>query len=336
MKIITLIIIFKNIVFLPRYIRIYLWFFLVTFNSFSSAVSLTFATSYDDGAHQTINHRVFATELQRQSFNEMTVDVYSNGSLYSGKDLLDAVSTGRVQIGEMLMSSMATLDPVFLIDNLPFLVSDLEEARELWRRSRPMIEDALTENNLKVLYATPWPPQGIYLNGIPQDISDFSGLNVRSYSAMTEALISALGSSAIAVPANELGTSFEQGTIEAMVTSVTTGVSSSAWRFVTTYSDFILWIPKNIVFMNLDAYNTLNSAEKSLIDDLASEAESRGWRLAREEYLRSKISLSDNGLRVKRPNKTLRNEMFLVGSEVRDDWLADKSTGLKALVNEFP
>ncbi|MHA7880711.1 MAG: TRAP transporter substrate-binding protein [Saccharospirillum sp.] len=303
--------------------------------SWSHATELVFATSYDDGTHQTINHRVFASELQRESLNAMTVEVHSNASLYGGMDLFNAVSSGDIEIGEMILSSLASLDPVFLVDNLPFVVSDLSDSRVLWQQSRPMIEQALAEYNLKVLYTTPWPPQGIYTNRIPEDVSQLSGLRIRSYSDMTADLIRALGSEPVSVPANELEPAFEGGEIDAMITSVTTGVSSSSWRFVSTYSDFILWIPKNIVFMNLDSYNALSQEQRALVDAAADKAEARGWRLAREEYLRSKIFLSDNGLRIKRPNAALLDQMSAIGRTVRENWLADKEDSLRQLVEQL-
>lgn len=310
---------------------------ILIFGVLSGAVAakstLVFATTYDEGTHQTINNRVFARDISRETMNVLDFDVHTNGSLYSGMALFEAVSQGEVDLGELILSSMGSLDPVFLVDNLPFVVSDFDAAYQLWLSTRGDIDRILAEHGVKLLYSTPWPPQGIYTNDVPTGAGDFAGMNIRSYSEMTRVLIEALNATPVEVPFSEVENAFSEGRIDAMITSVSTGVSSSAWQYTRVYTNILFWIPKNIVFMNASVFDQLTPEQQSTLLRSAEAAELRGWRLAQEEYLRSTISLTDNGIRVRTPRAALRLELEQIGAEITADWLSGKDDRIKALLN---
>ena len=73
-----------------------------------------------------------------------------------------AVRIGQAQVGEILISVHENEDPMFGIDVVLFWLASYDEARKLWLASRPAIERRLAEQGLMVLFAVPWPPQGIY------------------------------------------------------------------------------------------------------------------------------------------------------------------------------
>ena len=60
-------------------------------------------TPYSDGEFHTINVRQFVEDVKKASGGQIDINVHSNGSLIKHPDILRAVSTGQVAIGEFLL-----------------------------------------------------------------------------------------------------------------------------------------------------------------------------------------------------------------------------------------
>lgn len=298
----------------------------------ADAERLVFPTAYDERSPHTINIRVLANDLSYESSGELQLDVRPNGSMYAADRIYQAVRNGDVAMGEVLLASLADKNPLFLIDNIPFLVADMAEARQLWEASRADIESLLREDGLRLLYAMPWPPQGLYSDRRVTRIGDLAGLRLRSYSVMTDQLAELLGATTVPVDYAGLRSAFEAGRIDAMITSPSTGVRASAWEFTSVYTDIKAWIPKNIVFINEARFQALAEPHRTLLLAKAKEAESRGWGIARNEHFRSRITLSDNGVRVRSPSKPLQAQLASIGNEIVQQWLVRSgATGSEVL-----
>ena len=72
------------------------------------------------------------------------------------------------------------VDAVFGFDSVPFLATSFEASEKLWKAARPTVEKILAGQNLVLLYAVPWPPQGMYfkkeLNGTEDEGHQVPGL----------------------------------------------------------------------------------------------------------------------------------------------------------------
>ena len=293
---------------------------LLTLISVSHASSLLFPTSYDDSSPHTINIRFFVSEVELRSRGEVQFELHTNGSLYSGVDLFESVRSGDAFIGEIIFSALVEVHPIFLIDNMPFLVRSFDSAEYLWLASRPAIERLLDQQGVRLLYATPWPPQALFTTHSVRSLSDLQGASIRSYSRVTEDLITAMGAVPVNVSANSIEDAFKQNRISAMITSATTGVRSQSWQYIDHYYDINAWIPKNMVFVNAAAFDALPMETQRIMLDAASKAEVRGWKVAREEYHRSRITLTDNGMSVRRPSAQLNQELDQLGQQLLQRW----------------
>ena len=59
-------------------------------------------------------------------------------------------------------------------DSIPFVVTSYADAKRMWDLQRPGLEREMAQRGFKLLYAVPWPPQGLYLTKPLKDISDFT------------------------------------------------------------------------------------------------------------------------------------------------------------------
>src|SRR5439155_3464316 len=110
-------------------------------------------------------------------------------------------------------------DPMFGVDVVPFLAASYEEARRLWTGSKPVIEKRLASQGLMVLFAVPWPPQGIYSKREINQVSDMKGLSWRVYNASTQRIAEIVGAYPVTIQAADLPQALSTGLINAFMTS---------------------------------------------------------------------------------------------------------------------
>ena len=94
-------------------------------------------TPYADGEFHTRNVMLFVEQVGKATGGQLDIKVHSNGSLIKHPELMRAVSTGQVNIGEFLLGQFANEEPVFAVDNLPFLAAGYDTIKSRRNRGSP-------------------------------------------------------------------------------------------------------------------------------------------------------------------------------------------------------
>lgn len=280
-------------------------------------------TPYPDGEHHTKNIRAFAADVKTATNGEFEITVHSNASLFKHPEIHRATRSGQVPIGEMLMGLLGNDDPLFKVDNIPFLSTDFESARVLWSTTRPALEKSLDAQGLMLLFAVPWPPQGLYANQRVDTFDDLKGKKMRAYSPLTSRLADLLGAVPVTVQTPEIPQAFSTGIIDTMFTSPSTGVSSQAWDYTDYYIDTRAWIPKNMVIVNKRAFRRLSEKHQRVLLDAAKKAEKRGWEMAETETREKTLILKDHGITIVNPDENLQQELRAIGRTLSDEWVEE-------------
>lgn len=288
--------------------------------SATAATKWDMPTPYGDGVHHTKNVHQFAEDVKSATNGELNIVVHSGASLFKHPEIHRAVRTGQVSIGEIFMGLLGNQDPVFKVDNIPFLASDFDTAKKLWQVSRTHVEKSLAKDGLKLLYAIPWPPQGFYTKKAVTSVNDFDGMKMRAYSPTTSRLSVLLKASPTTVQTPEIPQAFSTGIIDGMVTSPSTGVSSQAWDFVEFYTDTQAWIPKNMVIVNARSFKRLSKPVQQALMDAAAKAEARGWDMAQKETSAKTAVLKEKGMQVSAPTAQLKKELQEIGKVMGEEW----------------
>ena len=249
-------------------------------------------TPYADAVFHTENIKHFAKDIKSMTAGAISIKVHSGASLYKHPEIKHAVRTNQVPIGEILMSSLGNENPIFQVDTIPLLANSYDKAEKLWEASRPKIEALLDKQDLKLLFAVPWPPQGLYTKKTISFIEDLEGLKIRAYNPMLTRLAELMRATPTVVQAPEIPQAFSTGIINTMITSPSTGVSSQAWDYVEYYYDFQAWLPKNMVIINKTVFEALPEKTQQVILNVAAEAEKRGWAMSKTETLEKTKILS--------------------------------------------
>ncbi len=292
-------------------------------------------TPYSDGEFHTINVRQFVEDVKKATGGQVDINVHSNGSLIKHPDILRAVSTGQVAIGEFLLGQFGNEEPVFNADNVPFLAAGYDAAWKLYVAQKPVLEKKLQGRGLHLLYSVAWPGQGLYMKSPLKSLDDFKGTKFRTYSAYTARLAELLGASPTVIQVPEVAQAFATGTISGMITSSAPGTQTKAWECVKNYYTTNAMHPKTVVVVNERAYQKLPAAQQQALTKAAAEAEKRGWELSKQREQAANKLLADNGMTVAAPDATLMNALGKIGETISAEWLKAAGADGEAIVKAY-
>lgn len=292
-------------------------------------------TPYGDSVFHTQNITQFAEDVAEATDGELEITVHSAGSLFAHPEIKDAVRRGLAPIGETLMSRLENEDPLFGIDSVPFLAASYDDAQALWDASRPAIEERLTEQGLTLLYAVPWPGQSLYTQEPVESVADLEGTAFRAYNTATERLATLMGAVPTQIETGDIPTAFATGRADAMITSPSTGVSSQAWDFVSTYTELEAWLPKNMVIVNTAAFEGLPEEVQTAVMEAAEAAETRGWEMSEAESAAQVAALEENGMQVVQPSDTLAAELAEIGDTMTAEWTEQAGEDGQAVIDAY-
>jgi len=291
--------------------------------------------AYPPANYHTENLVWFAEEVKKATGGKLEITVHPGASLFKAPEIKRAVGTGQAQMGEVLISIHENEDSVFGLDTIPFLASSYAESKKLWEAQRAAIEKKLDSQGIKLLYAVPWGPQGVYSKKEFNSVADMKGLKFRAYNVGTTRIAELVGGQPVTVQAAELPQALATGTVNAFMTSGSTGYDSKAWETMTHFYDVQGWIPKNVTFVNKAAFNGLPKDQQDAILATAKAAEERGWKIAPEKATWYNEQLVKNGLKVLPPSAELKDGLKKIGDQLTDDWLKKASDEGKAVVSAY-
>jgi len=292
-------------------------------------------TPYGASTFHTENIEKLVAEIDAATGRKLRITVHSNGSLFKANEIKRAVQGGQAQMGEILISGYSNEDPIFGIDSVPFLATSYADARRLWNASRKPIEERFAKQGLKVLYAVPWPPQGIYSTKALNSMADMKGLKMRAYNPYTSRIAELAGAQPVTIQAAELAQAMATGAVNANITSGATGYDTKAWEVVKNYYDTQAWIPKNIVFVNQHAFDALPKDQQQAVLKAAAEAEARGWKVSEEKNKWYLGELAKNGMHVAQPSAQLKSDFRKVGETMTEEWMKAAGADGKAIVDAY-
>lgn len=292
----------------------------LTFQS-AQAAEWNMPVPYSDAVFHTQNIKEFAEDVNAATNGALTIKVHSAGSLIKHPEIKNSVRNGVVPVGEFLLSRLSNENAVFAVDTLPFLASNYDAAEKLWKASKPKVAELLDKQGLMVLFAVPWPPQGLYTKKDVNSLDDLKGVSFRAYNAGTETLASLAGMVPTQVESPDIPQAFATGRVQAMITSPSTGVSSKSWDFLSNYYDTQAWLPKNITVVNKKAFRRLDKAVQDAILAAAAKAEERGWAKSRAETDAKTKVLMENGIKVAKPSSALNDGLQKIGKTMAAEWL---------------
>jgi TRAP-type C4-dicarboxylate transport system substrate-binding protein len=291
--------------------------------------------AYPTDNFHTENLNAFAKDVADATGGKLQVTVHANASLFKAPEIKRAVQTGQAQVGEVLMSLHENEDPVYGLDVVPFLATSFGQSKKLWDVQKPAVEKKLASQGLMLLFAVPWPPQGIFAKKDINTVEDLKGVKWRSYNPGTARIAELVGAQPVTVQAADLPQALATGVVNTFMTSGATGYDSKVWESLTHFYDTQAWIPKNLTFVNKAAFDALDKPAQEAVLKAARTAEERGWKTAQEKTKWYLDQMTAKGMKIQPPSAELKAGLQKVGEQLTQDWLKKAGPDGQAIIDSY-
>ena len=194
---------------------------------------------------------------------------------------------------------------------------------------------ALDAQGLMVLFAVPWPPQGIYAKKDLNSVADMKGLKWRAYNVGTARIAEIVGAQPLTIQAAELPQALATGVVDSFMSSGATGYDSKVWESLSHFYDTQAWLPNNITFVNKAAFAALDKPTQDAVLKAAADAEERGRKISEEKTNWFFKELQAKGMKVQPPSASFKAELAKVGETLTADWAKKAGAAGEAAVAAY-
>jgi TRAP-type C4-dicarboxylate transport system substrate-binding protein len=279
----------------------------------------------------------FARRLRESTQGRIRVEVKCDAQAGFGtRQQFDAVGAGKIALADSFAGALDGIDPLFQLPSLPFLTATTDDARRLFTLARPQYERVLAARVHKLLYASPWPPTGLWTKAPLAGADALSGRRVRSYDEASAEVFRQLGADAFYAPFTEAVAMLEAGDIDAMMSSGDGGAGAKLWGRLPCFTPLHYAVPLSLTTMHLQTWNELGPAERQPILEAAEQTMADLWQ-------RMSVRVEENYRRLRAAGASVAPDLspdlrvaFKRAAEgVIAEWQQRAGTGAASLVAAF-
>ena len=304
----------------------------------AATIKWDMANEYQESSIHGEGQKVFSETLARKTNGKIKITNHFGGSIgYKSKEHFDAVGDGAIQLANTSMGQVAGIEPMFLLSSLPFLVGSADEANMLWEVAKPHYEKVFAKHNQVLLYASPWPPAGIWSKKPVLSTSDLNGLKIRAWDASGTRTLKTAGAAAVQMSWADVVPQLAAGGIDAVLTSAEGGVNAKFWDNGLTHFNAINYsMSLNMTHINKDVYDALNSSQKNALHAAADAAGKAAWSALATRVSENFSDMRKNGITVAEtvPANFL-GSLNKAGDGVYSDWLGKVGSNGKNILDQY-
>jgi TRAP-type transport system periplasmic protein len=268
----------------------------------------------------------FARLVQERTGGQLRFALFYGGTLgYKSREQLQAVASGKVTMADSFAGALGDADPVFLLSSLPLLTSTPADARRLFEVARGSYERAFAAHNQKLLFASPWPPAGIWAKRSVTSVAALGALTIRTYDRTSAEVMHGAGAQAVELSFNEVEQKLQAGDINAVLSSGDGGAGRKLWDYLDCFTEINYAIPLSLVTVNLGAWKALDPATQAIVLQAADETMAHQWQLMEGRVAENYQRMRENGM-------TIATE---VPPEVRDALEKASAVAIEAWVKKM-
>ncbi len=268
--------------------------------------------------------KIFAARLSKNSDGRIQITNHFGGSLgYKSKDHWAAVEDQAVQIASTYTGVFTGFDPVFLMNNLPFMATNPQQSKALIDAARPYYAEAFAKGNQILLLAEPWTPVGLWTKRPVASAADMKGMKVRTYDKNGTVTLKELGAAAIQMSWADVVPALSTNAIEAVLTSEEGGLSAKFEEYLDHYHYLNFTMGSNMVHMNKDVFDGLPGDLQQIVLDTAKEVEDELWAASQARIDLNVQRLKDANVKAIRDvPESFVDELKTAAQVAIDEWRA--------------
>lgn len=266
----------------------------------------------------------FARLVAERSGGRLVIQPSYDGSGgFKSAGMLTAVADGKIEAGDAFTGAVGAAYPIFGVSSLPFLVTSIDDAKQLADAARPAYEKVLAANGQRLLYTTPWPPSGIWSKRVLASLDDLRGLSIRTYDATSTRVLGAAGAKAANLSFSDTMPKLKDGSLDAVLSSGDGGAGRRLWEFLPHFAEINYALPLSVATVSTRAYEALPDDLRLVVDEAARATEARQWAAIRTRLEENYATMGANGVTINRKvAPEIREALAGAARDAIDDWLA--------------
>jgi TRAP-type C4-dicarboxylate transport system substrate-binding protein len=230
----------------------------------------------------------FAAELNERSHDEiMVMPSYEAAMGFKGIGLLRAIEAGKLPLGDSFAGPLGEMAPIFLLSSLPFVATSFEDALRLYQAAKPAYEAAFAQHHQRLLYATPWPPTGLWARHPVLAPADLAGLSLRAYDETSRQVMDASGAKAVYLSFADAMPRLKNGSLQGVLSSGDGGAGRKLWIYLPSFTAINYAVPLSLASINEAVYEALPEDLRQAVDTAGAATESAQWQLIRARLARN-------------------------------------------------
>lgn len=265
----------------------------------------------------------FAKEATERSGGALAVTAAPNApqGLRSAQ-LPAAVADGRLQAACAFTGALANETPLLGLSALPFLTASAADAAKLLRVARPAYEQTLAAKGLVLLYATPWPPSGIWSRTALPDAGALKGLRIRTYDAAGTQVLAAAGAAPTQISFADALPKLRAGEMDAVLSSGDGGAGARLWEILPHFTTVDYAWPLSLAFCSRIALEALPPAAQAAVKAAGEATEARQFQAIATRLSENTARMQAAGVKLADGSPALRAALRNAATPVVDAWAA--------------
>lgn len=217
----------------------------------------------------------FADRLVEKT-DEVTVDIFPNESLVKGREALQGVSQGTVDIYPVFAGYISGQVPLVNIFSLPFPPDSYDDEAMFKLAQDPntaeILDETLAQYGIKYLgVVNSTGPAQIFLSDPVEGISGIKGKKIRGAGGLSDEALSQIGASVTMLSAAEQFLALQTGTVDGIITTWSSYVNYGLYDVAPTYLAATVLRGPYLLMMNKAKYDGLSSEAQDAIAESVKE-----------------------------------------------------------------
>jgi len=186
-----------------------------------------------------------------------------------------AVKDGTVVAADSFAATLGPLDPIFQLSGLPFLTASPTDAARLLALARSAYATSLAAQGLTLLYATPWPPSGLWSREAVPDLAALKNLRIRTYDSASTRVFAAAGAQPQQISFADALPLLRSGSLDAVLSSGDGGAGARLWETLPHFTAIDYAVPLSLAFCSTSALAALTAETADHVRHAADATQTR-------------------------------------------------------------
>lgn len=221
----------------------------------------------------------FKEIIEQESGGRITFEVFDKAQLYKDNEVIDAVSSGKIEMGTVALNKFDSMIPAVNIFGQPFLFNSDTLVREATRPTSAIREPI--DNAIRAVVGVEplwWQPYGTEVifskNGLSvASPAAVQGKRVRVLSEAGKQFMGLCGAEGILVSGSKQKEAYETGKVDMGFTGITGVDSRELWQVSDTVTKTHHSVIEFVVIINGKIWRSLSESDRQLITNASLKVE---------------------------------------------------------------